>query len=75
MMMNLYYWPNLFTYSGWGHHKFLLIDMLIRHRWPKRIQSKMTYVHQSSIKYLYYVIIRDDDLHRAESLLWEQNNS
>jgi hypothetical protein len=21
-MMNSYYWPNPFTYLGWGHHKF-----------------------------------------------------
>jgi hypothetical protein len=73
--MNLYYWPNLFAYSDWGHHKFLPIDMLIRQTWPKRMQSEMTSVHQSSIKYLYYLIIRADDLHRAESLLRKQNNS
>jgi hypothetical protein len=35
----------------------------------------MASVHQSSIKYLYYLITRADDLHRAESLLREQNNS
>jgi hypothetical protein len=28
--MNSYYWPNLFAYLGWGHHKFLPIDRLIR---------------------------------------------
>jgi hypothetical protein len=28
--MNLYYWPNPFAYLGWGHHKFLPIDRLIR---------------------------------------------
>jgi hypothetical protein len=73
--MNLYYWPNLFDYSGWGHHKFLPIDMLIRQTWPKRMRSETTSVHQSSIKYLYYLITRANDLHQVESLLWEQNNS
>jgi hypothetical protein len=73
--MNLYYWPNPFAYSGWGHHKFLSINMLIRQTWSKRMQSEMASVHQSSIKYLYYLITRADDLHRAESLLREQNNS
>jgi hypothetical protein len=73
--MNLYYWPNPFAYLGWGYHRFLPIDMSIRQSWPKRIQSKTVYVHQIFIKYLYYLIARADDLHRAESLLWEQNNS
>jgi hypothetical protein len=53
-----------------GHHNFLPIDMLIRHTWPKRMQTETTYVHQSSINYLYYLILRADDLHLAESLLW-----
>jgi hypothetical protein len=74
-LMILYYWTNLYAYSGWGHHKFLPIDMLIRQTWPKRMQSETASVHQSSIKYLYYLIIRADDLHRAESLLQGQNNS
>jgi hypothetical protein len=73
--MNQYYWPSPFAYLGWGHHKFLPIDMLIRQTWPKMMQSETTSVHQSSIKYLYYLIMRADDLHRGESLLWEQNNS
>ena len=60
---------------GLGRHKFLLIDMLIRQTWPKRMQYETTSVHQSSIKYLYYLIARADDLHRAESLLRKQNNS
>jgi hypothetical protein len=29
-VLNPYYWPNPFAYLGWGHHKFLSIDMLIR---------------------------------------------
>jgi hypothetical protein len=29
-VMNSYYWPNPFAYLGWGHHKFLPIDRLIR---------------------------------------------
>jgi hypothetical protein len=62
-LMILYYWTNLYAYSGWGHHKFLPIDMLIRQTWPKRMQSETASVHQSSIKYLYYLIIRADDLH------------
>jgi hypothetical protein len=57
------------------HQKILPIDMLIRQTWPKRMQSEMVFAHQSSIKYLYYLIIRADYLHRAESLLWKQNNS
>jgi hypothetical protein len=69
--MNLYYWANPFTYLCWGHHKFLPIDMLIRQTWSKRMQSETDFVPQSSIKYLYYLIIRVDDLHRAESLLRE----
>jgi hypothetical protein len=28
--MNPYYWPNSFSYLGWGHQKFLPIDRLIR---------------------------------------------
>jgi hypothetical protein len=60
---------------GLGNHKFLPIDMLIRQTWPKRMQYETTSVHQSSIKYLYYLIARADDLHRAESLLRKQNNS
>jgi hypothetical protein len=35
--MNQYYWPNPFAYLGWGHHKFLPIDMSIRQSWPKRM--------------------------------------
>jgi hypothetical protein len=35
--MNLYYWPNSFAYLGWGHHKFLPTDRLIRQTWPKRM--------------------------------------
>jgi hypothetical protein len=35
----------------------------------------MASVHQSSIKYLQYLITRADDLLRAEFLLREQNNS
>jgi hypothetical protein len=58
-----------------GHHRFLLIDMLIRQITPKRMQSETTSMHQSFIKYLYYLITRADDLHRYESFLWEQNNS
>jgi hypothetical protein len=69
---NLYYWPNSFTYSGLGRHKFLSIDMLIRQTWLKRMQSETTSVHQNSIKYLYYLIIRADDLYRSKSLLREQ---
>jgi hypothetical protein len=49
----------------------LPIDMLIRQTWSKRMQSEIDFVPQSSIKYLYYLIIRVDDLHRAESLLQE----
>jgi hypothetical protein len=60
-----YCWLNLFAYSGWGHHKFLPIDMLIRQTWSKMMQSETTSVHQSSIKYLYYLITRVDDLYRA----------
>jgi hypothetical protein len=56
---------------GLGRHKFLPIDRLIRQTWPKRTQSEMTFVHQGSIKYLYYLITRADDLHQAESLLRE----
>jgi hypothetical protein len=59
--MNPYYWPNPFAYLGWGHHKFLPIDMLIRQTWSKRMQYEMDYVHQSSIKYLYYLTARADD--------------
>jgi hypothetical protein len=73
--MNLYCWLNPFAYSSWRHHKFLSIDMLIRQTWTKRMQSETASMHQSSIKYLYYLITRVDDLHRAESLLQEQNNS
>jgi hypothetical protein len=35
----------------------------------------ITYIILSFIKYLYYLIVRADGLHRAESLLREQNNS
>jgi hypothetical protein len=73
--MNPYYWSNPFSYSGWGHYKFLPLDMLIRQTRPKRMQSEMTSMHQISIKYLYYLITRSDDLRRVESLLLEQNNS
>jgi hypothetical protein len=52
--INPYYWPNPFTYSGWGHHKFLPINMLIKQTCPKRMQSETAFVHQSSINYLYY---------------------
>jgi hypothetical protein len=38
--MNPYYWPNPFTYLGWGHHKFFPIDILTRQTWPKRMQSE-----------------------------------
>jgi hypothetical protein len=44
-MMNPYYWPNSFAYLGWGHHKFLPIDRLIRQTWPKRMQSETASVH------------------------------
>jgi hypothetical protein len=57
---------------GWlGAPQVLPIGMLIRQTWPKKMQSKWPLY----IKYLYYLITRSDDLHRAESLLWEQNNS
>jgi hypothetical protein len=36
------------------------------------MQSEIASMHQSYVKYLYYLIIRADDLHRAESLLYEQ---
>jgi hypothetical protein len=54
--MNLYYWPNPFAYLGWGHHKFLSIDMLIRQTCPKRIQSKMA----SVMKKFYQTFILSD---------------
>jgi hypothetical protein len=73
--MNLYHWPNPFAYLGWGHHRILPIDMSIRQSWLKRMPSEMASVHQSFIKYLYYLIARADDLHRAKFLLREQNNS
>jgi hypothetical protein len=38
-IMNLYYLPIPFAYSGWGHHKFLLINMMIRWIWMKKMQS------------------------------------
>jgi hypothetical protein len=49
--------------------------MLIKQTWPKTMQYETTFVHQSSIKYLYYLITRADGLHRVESLLREQNKS
>jgi hypothetical protein len=44
--MNPYYWPNPFAYSGWGHHKFLPIDMLIKQTWSKKDQSEIVSVHK-----------------------------
>jgi hypothetical protein len=46
MMMNPYYWPNLFAYSGWRAPQVLSIDMLIKQTWPKKMQSEMASVHQ-----------------------------
>jgi hypothetical protein len=43
--MNSYYWPNPFAYLGWGHHKFLPIDRLIRQTWLKRMRSKTAFIH------------------------------
>jgi hypothetical protein len=69
--MNLYYWPNLFAYAGWGAPQVLPIGMLFRQTWPKKMQSKMASVHQMFILSDH----KSHDLHRADSLLQEQNNS
>jgi hypothetical protein len=45
-VMNPYYWPNRFAYAGWRAPQVLPIGMLIRQTWPKKMQSKMAYVHQ-----------------------------
>jgi hypothetical protein len=43
--MNLYYKPNLFAYAAWGAPQVLLMGMLIRQTWPKKMQSKMASIH------------------------------
>jgi hypothetical protein len=66
---------SVYLFGPEGITSFCLLTCWSRRHGQRRCKVKTTSMHQSSIKYLYYLITRDDDLHRAESLLREQINS
>jgi hypothetical protein len=45
MMMNPWYMYSPFVYPEWGHLHSIPFDPLIKWSWPRKIQSKTTFIH------------------------------